>query len=72
MILSKSAPDIDWKVRLCSELWYANCYKKDSELQVELSPVDFIADSIVKITMNVKAYFGKKFNFINSNTMDCR
>ncbi|KAG4068499.1 hypothetical protein HA402_004840 [Bradysia odoriphaga] len=52
VILSRTAPDIDWKV--------------------ELSPVDFIAESIVKLTMDVTTYFGKKFNFVNSHTMDCR
>ncbi|XP_065204923.1 uncharacterized protein LOC135834874 [Planococcus citri] len=52
VILSQTAPDINWKV--------------------ELSPVDFVAESIVKLTTNVTNEFGKVFHFINSNTMDCR
>lgn len=50
----------------------SNFYTNDFRLQVELSPVDFVAESIVKLTVNVTTHFGKKFNFINSDTMDCR
>lgn len=73
VILSQTAPDINWQVYIFSIFWYSFlCSKYRIKLQVELSPVDFIADSVVKLTMNVTTMFGKIFHFINSNTMDCR